>query len=57
MTYPRKWFLKNGVQLCEDWCADCSDLREFEAVEAYPGADYRLLRCLICRNILPLTTV
>jgi hypothetical protein len=57
MTYARKWFLHNGIRVCEDWCSDCSENREFEAVEAYHGAGYRLLRCLICRNILPLTTV
>jgi hypothetical protein len=57
MTYPRKWFLHLGIQVCEDWCPDCSEHREFEAVTAYLGAEYWLLRCLICRNILPLTTV
>ena len=57
MTYPLKWFLHNGIRVCEDWCADCSEHQEFEAVEAYQGAGFRLLRCLNCRNILPQTFV
>jgi hypothetical protein len=57
MTYPRKWFLLNEVQVCEDWCSDCADHRLFEAVPAHVGVGYSLLRCLNCRSILPQTFV